>query len=131
MKLKITLEGKQYEVEVEATEPEPSLATAPPYLMMPGAARIPAMAPAPAPAAASAPSGNVDEGKVCRSPIVGVVVSVAAQTGQEIQVGDTLVVLEAMKMETKITAPVAGKVAKVNVNPGDSVQRDQIVVEFA
>jgi methylmalonyl-CoA carboxyltransferase small subunit len=58
------------------------------------------------------------------------VVKAAAQPGQQIQVGDTLLVLEAMKMETNITAPIAGKVAKVNVNVGDSVQGGQVLVEF-
>jgi len=41
-----------------------------------------------------------------------------------------LLVLEAMKMETSVTAPVAGKVAAVKVAAGDSVQAGQIVVEF-
>jgi biotin carboxyl carrier protein len=39
-------------------------------------------------------------------------------------------VLEAMKMETVITSPRAGKVAKVNVGPGDAVQSGQVLVEF-
>lgn len=130
MKLKITLDGKLYEVDVEATEPEPSLATAPPYLMMPGTARVPASPPAASAAPRSSPSDAADESKVCRSPVAGVVVSVQGGEGREIQVGDTLVVMEAMKMETRITAPIAGKIRKINVAAGDSVQRGQIVVEF-
>jgi methylmalonyl-CoA carboxyltransferase small subunit len=47
-----------------------------------------------------------------------------------IQVGDVLVVLEAMKMETVITAPVAGKIAKVNAQAGEFVQGGQVLVEF-
>jgi methylmalonyl-CoA carboxyltransferase small subunit len=39
-------------------------------------------------------------------------------------------VLEAMKMETVITSPIAGKVARVNVNVGDAVQAEQVLVEF-
>ena len=42
--------------------------------------------------------------KVCRSPVSGIVVKVAAQLGQKLQAGDILLVLEAMKMETNITA---------------------------
>ena len=64
-----------------------------------------------------------DEGKVCRSPCSGTVSKISAQAGQTIQVNDVLLVLEAMKMETVITAPIAGKVAKVNVNVGDAVQQ--------
>ena len=62
-----------------------------------------------------------DESKLCRSPISGVVVRISAQVGQTIQVHDVLMVLEAMKMETSITSPIAGKVAKVNVHVGDAV----------
>ena len=64
-----------------------------------------------------------DEGKVCRSPFSGTASRISAQAGQTIQVNDVLLVLEAMKMETVITAPIAGKVAKVNVNVGDAVQQ--------
>ncbi len=72
----------------------------------------------------------MNEDKVCRSPINGIVVKVAAQVGQNIQTGDTLLVLEAMKMETNITAPVAGKISKINVAGGDTVAAGQVVVEF-
>ena len=129
MKLKITVDNKVYEVEVEATEPENPAYPAG-YVPPPSAVRIPA-APLAAPAA-PAPAGGpaVNEDKVCRSPIAGIVVRAAAQVGQQIQVGDTLLVLEAMKMETNITAPIAGKIAKMNVNVGDSVQGGQVLVEF-
>jgi methylmalonyl-CoA carboxyltransferase small subunit len=58
------------------------------------------------------------------------VVKAIAQVGQTLQVGDVLLVLEAMKMETSVTAPVAGKVAAIKVGPGDSVQSGQVLVEF-
>jgi methylmalonyl-CoA carboxyltransferase small subunit len=72
----------------------------------------------------------VNEDKVCRSPISGIVVRITAQVGQQIQVGDPVLVLEAMKMETDITAPVAGTVRQLNVAVGDSVQGGQVLVEF-
>lgn len=129
MKLKITLDSKVYEVEVEASEPEPEQLPPSGYIMQPGVVRVPAPAPPTAPAKAVG-SENVDESKVCRSPINGIVVKVAAQVGQAIQPGDTLLVLEAMKMETNITAPVAGKISKINVKNGDSVQSGEVLVEF-
>ena len=52
------------------------------------------------------------------------------QPGQAIQTGDTLLVLEAMKMETNITAPVSGKISKINVAQGEGVQSGQVLVEF-
>jgi methylmalonyl-CoA carboxyltransferase small subunit len=74
--------------------------------------------------------GNVDEGKVCRSPVAGVVVKINAQPGQQLQTNDLIMVLEAMKMETNITAPIAGKVGKINVAEGDGVKMNQVLVEF-
>jgi methylmalonyl-CoA carboxyltransferase small subunit len=127
VKLKITVGGKVYEVEVEVAEPEPPQpGHLPPAA---GPARLPAAVPVPPPTPpASAPVP--DESKVCRSPISGVVVRVAAQVGQTIQANDVLLVLEAMKMETVITSPAAGKVARVNVHAGDAVQSGQVLVEF-
>jgi methylmalonyl-CoA carboxyltransferase small subunit len=128
VKLKITLDNKVYEVDVEASEPEPEPLPPAGYIMQPTVAQVPAVAPAAkSPAAGDA---NVNEDKVCRSPINGIVVKIAAQPGQQIQPGDTLIVLEAMKMETNITAPVAGKISKVNVKAGDPVQSGLVLVEF-
>jgi methylmalonyl-CoA carboxyltransferase small subunit len=128
LKLKITVDGKVYEAEVEIAEPEPPQ---PAYLPPAGATRVPA-----APSAAATPLSPTaapvsDENKVCRSPFAGVVVRVSAQMGQAIQVNDVLMVLEAMKMETVITSPIAGKIASVNVKIGDAVQAGQVLVEFA
>jgi methylmalonyl-CoA carboxyltransferase small subunit len=124
LKLKITVDGKVYEVEVEVSEPEPPQpGYVPPAL---GQARVPAAAPAAPPAAVPV----ADESKICRSPIAGVVVRVSAQVGQTIQVHDVLLVLEAMKMETVISSPIAGKVARVHVQVRDAVQGGQVLVEF-
>src|ERR1039457_1973010 len=83
-----------------------------------------------APAAPPADSQPVKEEKVCRSPVSGIVVRVGAQVGQCLQTGDILLVLEAMKMETNITPPWAGKIAAIGVKQGDGVQAGQIVLEF-
>jgi methylmalonyl-CoA carboxyltransferase small subunit len=72
----------------------------------------------------------VDEAKVCRSPIAGMVTRVNVQAGQQIQANDLLLVLEAMKMETNVTSPVAGKIKDIRVAQGDGVQLNQVLVEF-
>ncbi len=128
MKLKVTIDGRTYEVDVEAAEPEVAVQAPRQFAVQPAPVRVPA---APAPAAPPVEQGPpVDEKKVCRSPVSGIVVRVAAQVGQTLQTGDVLIVLEAMKMETNITAPNAGKIAALKVNQGDSVQSGQVVVEF-
>jgi methylmalonyl-CoA carboxyltransferase small subunit len=129
MKLKITIENKTYEVDVEVAEPE--AAHPPGYSFQPSTVRVPGASPPPRVPGRQVNGGSaVDEDKVCRSPISGIVVKLSAQPGQQIQTGDTLLVLEAMKMETNITAPVSGSIAKINVNQGDSVQSGQVLVEF-
>lgn len=124
MKLRIAVDGKTYEVEVEVA-PEPP-AVLPTFLTQSSAATIAAASPA------GTTSGEevADESKVCRSPVSGIVVKSNAHNGQTIQTGDILFVLEAMKMETEITAPIFGKVASVKVNVGDSVKGGQVVLEW-
>ena len=127
MKLKLTIDGKVYEVDVEASEPaQPQPSYIPPMKAQVPAAQAPSAAPRPQ----AGQEAVADESKVCRSPMAGVVVRVAAQVGQSIQANDVLLVLEAMKMETVVTAVRAGKVSKVNVNPGDSVQGGQVLIEL-
>jgi methylmalonyl-CoA carboxyltransferase small subunit len=127
LKLKVTVDGKQYEVEVEVAEPE---SPHPGYVPPAAQTRVPAAQPAAAPSARPGGGPVADESKVCRSPCAGVVVRVSAQVGQAIQVNDVLLVLEAMKMETAISSPIGGRVAKVNVHVGDAVQAGQVLVEF-
>jgi methylmalonyl-CoA carboxyltransferase small subunit len=127
VKLRITVDGKVYEVDVDVSESEPPQ---PGWVSPIGQARVPA---APAPTTATpekTPVPVADEAKVCRSPFAGIVSKVRVQVGQSIQVNDVLLVLEAMKMETEISAPVAGKVKQVTVKEGDAVQGGQVLVEF-
>jgi methylmalonyl-CoA carboxyltransferase small subunit len=58
------------------------------------------------------------------------VVRVNTQVGQQIQMNDVLLVLEAMKMETNVTSPVAGKVKKINANVGEAVPVGHVLIEF-
>ena len=127
MKLNITIDGKTYEVDVEAVEPESTAQKLRSIVTGPAPVRLPATPVASAPAGDSNP---VNESKVCRSPVSGIVIRVAAQVGQSLQAGDILLVLEAMKMETNITAPAPGKIVAILAKEGDSVQSGQVLVEF-
>jgi biotin carboxyl carrier protein len=131
VKLKITIENKTYEVDVEAYEPEPAVTPPRGYVIEPSSVRMPAK---PAPSAVrpgeSISDGPVDEDKVCRSPVSGIVVRIVAQPGQHLQAGDPILVLEAMKMETSITAPAAGKIARITAEAGERVANGQILAEF-
>lgn len=84
----------------------------------------PAPQPAPAPAPAPAPVG----GNKVNSPLPGSVISVAVKEGQAVKKGDTLLVLESMKMENPIMADCDGTVTKIAVAPGQSVMQDDLLV---
>jgi propionyl-CoA carboxylase alpha chain len=72
-----------------------------------------------------------DSEKSVRCPMPGLVVSVAVAEGQEIKAGETLAVVEAMKMENILRAERDGTIKKVRVKPGDSVAVDAVIMEFA
>ena len=132
MKLQIAIDGKSYEVEVELLEDD-SAARMPnygPYPIVPATVQSPQEQGARSEAPSVEENANVNEEKVCRSPVAGVVIKVNVEPGQAIQANDLMMVLEAMKMETNVTAPVAGKVKSVKVAQGDAVKVNQVVVEF-
>jgi acetyl/propionyl-CoA carboxylase alpha subunit len=68
--------------------------------------------------------------RTLRAPMPGQVRQVLVQEGQGVKAGETLVLLEAMKMEIRIQAPGDGKVARVAVKQGQSVEKDQVLVEL-
>ena len=130
MKLQIGIDGKTYEVEVEVLQEDAPLRppTYVPYPAVPStiqSAPVRSVGPQPEPS-----NGNVNEAKVCRSPVAGVVIRVNIQPGQQLQAHDLMMVLEAMKMETNVTAPSSGVVKTINVKPQDSVKVNQVLVEF-
>jgi acetyl-CoA/propionyl-CoA carboxylase biotin carboxyl carrier protein len=71
--------------------------------------------------------GSANSGEVA-APMQGTIVKVSVEVGQQVAVGDSVVVLEAMKMENQITAEKAGKITKVNVKVGDKVGSGDILV---
>ena len=72
-----------------------------------------------------------DSEKSVRCPMPGLVVSLAVAEGQEIKAGETLAVVEAMKMENILRAERDGTIKKIRVKPGDSVAVDAVIMEFA
>ena len=72
-----------------------------------------------------------DTGKLLLCPMPGLVVSIAVAEGQEVKAGETLAVVEAMKMENMLRAERDGTVKKINAKPGDSLAVDAVILEFA
>ncbi len=69
--------------------------------------------------------------KAVRCPMPGLIVSLAVGEGQEVKAGETLAVVEAMKMENILRAERDGTITKIRVKPGDSVAVDAVIMEFA
>ena len=109
--LRVTVNGKAYDVQVEELGANAAPAPAAPA---PAAPAAPAAAPA---APAAAPSGS----ETIASPMPGTILSVNVKAGDSVKSGDVLLVLEAMKRENEIMAPRDGVVASVMVNKGESV----------
>ena len=122
MKYKVTLNGRTYEVEVEAGKAmllDEYEAIAP----APVAAAPVAAAPVAAAAAPAAPAAPVvtGAGESVDAPMPGNILKVNVQNGQAVKAGQVLVVLEAMKMENEIMAPKDGTVTQVLVSKGSTV----------
>lgn len=115
MKYQVSLNGKQFEVEVEkgSVSAVPTGAAPAPA----PAAAAPA-APAPTAAPAAAPAG----GETVAAPMPGTILDIRCTAGQAVKGGDVLFILEAMKMENEICAPHDGTVGTVCVQKGASVQ---------
>lgn len=104
----ITVNGTAYEVTVEET----------------GSVSAPAAAPKAAPAAApkaAAPAAGAGSVKVTAS-VPGKVLKIVASAGQAVKAGDSIVILESMKMEIPVVAPQDGTVASIDTTEGASVE---------
>ena len=128
MKYVVTLNGKNYEVEVNETDAFVTGVSVVPTVAAPAAAPAPAapaaQAAAPAPAAPKAAAAN---GTQVKAPMPGTILSIKAAEGTAVKAGDVILVLEAMKMENDIVAPCDGVVKQVLVQTGASVNTDEVL----
>ena len=115
----VTLNGKNYEVEVEKNTAKITNTTAA------AAPAAPAPKAAPAPVAA-APAG----GSNVIAPMPGTVLNVVAPVGTAVKAGDVILIMEAMKMENDIVAPCDGTVASVAAK-GTSVNTDDVLATLS
>ena len=114
--LKITVEGKVYDVVVEdVTEDAGSTFY-----------QTSSLSPVPAPAAAPVAGGNDKP-----APLAGVVVEVSVNVGDVVKTGDKVMVIEAMKMKTVVSAHKDGKVTAIHVKQGEAVDAGQALVTIS
>ena len=123
---KVSVNGIPFEVELKRPI-NPVHAIKKPKVAAPKPA-----APAPAPAAAApkpaAPAAAAGAGNPVKAPLPGTISSISVKVGDQVNVGDTVLVLEAMKMQNNIEAEYAGTVSSIVVNPGDSVMEGAVLL---
>ena len=120
----VEVNGTHYTVEMEK---KPKSAPAPKPVVRPAAK--PAAAPAAAAPVAKPAAGGAKSG--VKSPLPGVILDIKVNVGDEVKKGQTIIILEAMKMENSINADKDGKIAAINVSKGESVLEgtDLIIIE--
>jgi len=117
-KFRIKIDGKIFEAEVEEIEKEGGKATQKTKSSDMKEKKI------------LLPQVDID-GKGIVAPMPGKIVSVKVSSGQKIIRGETVLILEAMKMEQEIKSEQEGTVTSINVSIGDTVKKGQILVSIA
>ncbi len=127
-KAKVEVNGIPFEVEMQGTAlVEENLPDAPAADTTTSSAPATTPAASEAPAAAPAAAGP-GAGKGIKAPLPGVVTAVKVKVGQAVKKGETVLVLEAMKMENNITAENDGTVTGICVAAGDSVMEGTVLL---
>lgn len=117
----VTVNGTDYKVELADAVPAPAQQAARPAPQ----ATAPAAQPTAQTATASAPQGK---GEVVTAPLPGVILDIKVKVGDVVKSGQTVAVLEAMKMENEIEATASGTVTAVNAGKGDSVLEGAAII---
>ena len=107
-KFKIRIDGKVFEAEVEEVGGEKAVQTTPP------AAKT-----------VQTPLSQAGSGNSVVAPMPGKIIAIKVSKGQQVKAGDTVLILEAMKMEQEIKASISGTVSEISVSENDTVKKDQ------
>jgi biotin carboxyl carrier protein len=116
---KVTVNGAEYTVEWEKAVEEKPVVKVQPVTVKPAS---------PAPETAATPATTPVSGNAIKTPLPGVIIDVKVKVGDAVKKGDTVVVLEAMKMENNINADRDGNVVAIQVAKGDTVADGAVLV---
>lgn len=128
----VTVNGTDYKVELADAVPAPAQQAArpAPQTVSTGAPTVTPQATAPAPQAAQTATASAPQGKgeVVTAPLPGVILDIKVKVGDAVKAGQTVAVLEAMKMENEIESTASGTVTAVNAGKGDSVLEGAAII---
>ena len=127
----VSIEAEGVKIRVKASAPAPVIAAAPAASPAPAAQSA---APAASAESETAPADDIPAGTQVKSPLVGTFYSSPSPdeppfvlAGQEVKEGDTLCIIEAMKVMNEIKAPCSGKVVRIMAQPGDMGEYNQVL----
>ena len=129
----IQVNGQEYRVELKQLALGKLMPAAPAAESRPAAILAPlAVAGAPAPAAPpAAAAGTGEASSLVKAPLPGLIIDVKVREGEKVKAGQSIIVMEAMKMENQIQATTDGTVKKIFVKKGDNVAEGHAMVEIA
>jgi biotin carboxyl carrier protein len=125
-KLLVTVNGTTYEVEVEIIEEDSDSEMPIPQAYQPTTSVMPQMPPKPT----FGQTQTTMTDKILRAPMNGKVIGVKVQVNENVESGQVVIELEAMKMKSNIYAPGGGQIKAIFVNSGDSVESGQNLLEY-
>lgn len=129
MKYVVTVNGKKFEVEVEKVGGAgKSLSRQPAERRETVVKSEPVVETKVAPVEAAPAATSTTGGTTITSPMPGSILDVKVNVGDKVTFGQTLAILEAMKMENDIPATVDGEVAEIKVKKGDVVETDSVLI---
>ena len=132
MKYVVTVNGKKFEVEVEKVGGAGKSLSRQPAERREAVKSEPVVetkaAVAPAPVEAAPAATSTTGGTTITSPMPGSILDVKVNVGDKVKFGQTLAILEAMKMENDIPATADGEVAEIKVKKGDAVETDSVLI---
>lgn len=125
----VFVDGECFEVDVDEVGGTPVITHAAPIAApvaqpAPAASAAPKPAPAPKPAT---PAASVSDGTPLNAPMPGMIIKYNKKVGDTVAEGETVVVIEAMKMENALPSPASGKIKAINFSSGDSVAKGEVL----
>ncbi|MFI3303570.1 MAG: biotin/lipoyl-containing protein [Rikenellaceae bacterium] len=124
-KAQVVVNGTKYSVELENATVKKAVPTRPQVAAAPASHPVPNFA---SPAAKPAAGAAAGSGTPVLSPLPGVILDIKVAVGDSVSAGQTLVVLEAMKMENNVDAAMAGVVKSIAARIGDSVLEGDVLI---
>lgn len=133
-KYKITVNGKTYDVEViDVSENEKNLSSQIPKISISSVKHQESKAAEKIeskPAPSSVSKEAVEGASPVKAPMPGTILSINVKVGDKVEKGDTVIILEAMKMENEITAEISGTVKAINVQKGTAVVQGDTLIQI-